>query len=627
MAPRSIMKKLLHLVVIILVTHPCQSTQADIWVDSIGGNDANTGSSPGAAIQSIGALNKTAISPGSTVYFRRGGVWKETLRAPSSGSENAPITFTAYGDGPPPLFDGLTQITPWKKAKQLSEANGRQIWYTSSREYVWWLMVMEANNRMIRLGLGGGGNSEQTITSLENHQYAIVSNTADHGNWAFYLRYDEGSPSSKDVSIYGVKDTTNGGLETLIDTNRKNHLVFDGLELRGAAASHSTPAFLIRDSKHITLQNSEIYFSKIGVSTRREKQMYSAHDCLISKNEIHDNVENGIYFLKSSSRNTISNNNVHHNYNKGPGDIVGDNLAIGIQGTADSPPTSNIIEYNSVHHNGSEYAFDNDDLFDNSISLYQVTNTIVRYNDIYKNHQGAYYASFKSNNVSFLYNRVWSNFAKNVRFIFLGTGSGSGLANNTIYGNTLVATTIPPYNLNSWRLISNDAQHYATFKNNIVARNLLVSYTNYPVFLFTNLNPGKPPAIDSNIYFDNASLDSTSNPQPLWFDRKSNSNSSHITLESWKAGTSFDAQSMDANPMFRNPEAEDFSIPPSSIAVDKGDLNPLKLNVDLKVDINGNYLVGDPDIGALESVLESSKRLSKNSIESNPRPPSVPSIK
>jgi len=70
------------------------------------GNDANDGTSPSNPWKTLDKVDKTALQPGDTVVFQRGGAWRESLFANSSGKPDAPITYDAYGSGAKPIFYG-----------------------------------------------------------------------------------------------------------------------------------------------------------------------------------------------------------------------------------------------------------------------------------------------------------------------------------------------------------------------------------------------------------------------------------------------------------------------------------------------------------------------------------------
>lgn len=69
------------------------------------GSDGNPGT---AALpwQSVSKVNRTALSPGDTVYFKRGDSWNELLY-PASGTIGKVVTYDAYGTGGAPIIRGF----------------------------------------------------------------------------------------------------------------------------------------------------------------------------------------------------------------------------------------------------------------------------------------------------------------------------------------------------------------------------------------------------------------------------------------------------------------------------------------------------------------------------------------
>lgn len=77
------------------------------------GNDANAGTSPTQAWRTIAKVNSWPFKPGDVIYFKAGGLWRETLNPGTGGAAGAPITFTAYGAGPQPVISGSDLVTGW----------------------------------------------------------------------------------------------------------------------------------------------------------------------------------------------------------------------------------------------------------------------------------------------------------------------------------------------------------------------------------------------------------------------------------------------------------------------------------------------------------------------------------
>jgi hypothetical protein len=80
-----------------------------------GGNDNASGLSDGNAWATIAKVNASAFSPGDTICFKKGSVWREILRCWYAGSAGNPITYTNYGTGTLPILRGsdLVAVGSW----------------------------------------------------------------------------------------------------------------------------------------------------------------------------------------------------------------------------------------------------------------------------------------------------------------------------------------------------------------------------------------------------------------------------------------------------------------------------------------------------------------------------------
>jgi hypothetical protein len=80
------------------------------YIDATGGNDSNSGTSTGAAWQTIAKVNAMSsnFQPGDNIAFMKGEVWNgEHIRSVNhpSGTSAQPITYTAYGTGARPIIN------------------------------------------------------------------------------------------------------------------------------------------------------------------------------------------------------------------------------------------------------------------------------------------------------------------------------------------------------------------------------------------------------------------------------------------------------------------------------------------------------------------------------------------
>jgi hypothetical protein len=76
---------------------PSTVAAAAYYVDSVGGNDANAGTTAGSAWRTLGKVNGFAFQPGDTILFKRATSWTGSLHLSRSGTATSPITLGAYG--------------------------------------------------------------------------------------------------------------------------------------------------------------------------------------------------------------------------------------------------------------------------------------------------------------------------------------------------------------------------------------------------------------------------------------------------------------------------------------------------------------------------------------------------
>jgi len=77
-----------------------------VYVDVRAGSDANVGTSPETAWQTLARLNREQLAAGSQVLLKRGGVWNEGLRLRGRAPADKPILLGSYGEGPRPRING-----------------------------------------------------------------------------------------------------------------------------------------------------------------------------------------------------------------------------------------------------------------------------------------------------------------------------------------------------------------------------------------------------------------------------------------------------------------------------------------------------------------------------------------
>jgi hypothetical protein len=92
---------------VVVLTLTGQVCATDYYVDSSGGNDNNSGTSPGEAWQSLDKVNGTVLGPGDNVYLKYDSQWNGRLEPQGSGAEGNPIIIDRYGGtSSKPRIDG-----------------------------------------------------------------------------------------------------------------------------------------------------------------------------------------------------------------------------------------------------------------------------------------------------------------------------------------------------------------------------------------------------------------------------------------------------------------------------------------------------------------------------------------
>ena len=175
------------------------------YVDSVKGSDSNAGTMA-APWRTVAKVNAVKLSPGQSVGFSRGGIWREELDYSSSGTAANPIVYTAYGSGASPILSGSNLIASgWQK----------------DSGHVWKATVPVQPNIVYFNGTRG---------TLVSSKGAIRSEF--QCSWASGVLY-VWSPSGADPSTYytapGIESGARG---RVIQTGDKSYVTMDGLTVR-----------------------------------------------------------------------------------------------------------------------------------------------------------------------------------------------------------------------------------------------------------------------------------------------------------------------------------------------------------------------------------------------------------
>ena len=121
-----------------------------VYYVSNNGNDGNSGKSPEQALKTVSKLqefqNNGTIKSGDVVLFERGSEWRERWTAKDG------ITYSAYGTGDKPVFNGNTLGDAADSAKWLLVEGTTNIW--------------KYNNHVLDIGNIVYNNGEKTVTKI-----------------------------------------------------------------------------------------------------------------------------------------------------------------------------------------------------------------------------------------------------------------------------------------------------------------------------------------------------------------------------------------------------------------------------------------------------------------------------
>ncbi|MFK7694330.1 right-handed parallel beta-helix repeat-containing protein [Paenibacillus sp. HJGM_3] len=395
------------------------------YVDSAGGNDANAGTSAGAAWKTLDKVNAITFQPGDTILFKAGGVWTGTLSPQGSGSAGSPIKIDMYGTGSKPLIAG---------------AGAASAIYFYNQEQ-WELRNLEITNDAATAGVRRGihlDGSSGTWTNPKVYQHFVFENLDIHnvkGNVGSDYAHNGGIIVWGTAWDYHVSDVT--------INNCKIYTVDSvGIYLNGAQTKYSTG---------LKVTNNLIYDVAADGAF-----VLNTTNGLIENNIVHDtHVRASGYHVPlwvfAAKNNVIQFNEV---YNTAAG---GDAMAF----DADYNSDGTIIQYNYSHNNaGGGFLVVNDGTKTSNFN----TNAVVRYN-ISQNDSGAVFNFNGTPDTTYVYNNT-VYLPRTSQSKVINHSNWGGYAKNTYFYNNII------YNLGS------GGYTFATSTNNVFEHN--VFYGNHP---------------------------------------------------------------------------------------------------------------------------------------------------
>ncbi|PYT69651.1 MAG: hypothetical protein DMG39_17950 [Acidobacteria bacterium] len=154
------------------------------YVDSRDGNDANTGTAPGAAWRTLEKVNATTFRPWDTILLRSSSVWRGQLWPKGSGTEGHPIRVGTYGGGVKPVVngEGLVEDAVLLKNQEYWEIENLEVTNTGPTRAV---------RRGVHLALENFGDAHHIyIRSLTIHDVNGVDSLKSNGGINYTSTWD-----------------------------------------------------------------------------------------------------------------------------------------------------------------------------------------------------------------------------------------------------------------------------------------------------------------------------------------------------------------------------------------------------------------------------------------------------
>jgi len=315
------------------------------------GDDSKDGLNGSNAWETIAKVNASSFDPGDTVAFEKGGVWRETLTVPSTGTAEGYITFTSYGAGDDPRILGSNVSTGWSD-------EGGNVWssdtaltdpYGATDMEVWFEEI--------------GGD----ITWGTQQTYVDLSELTQEYDWCWNANvvyvFAATDPDARYTSVEVPQRVG------LIDLNANQYITVDGLELAYGVAGVGEGTYPTPNFFGLTVKNCHIHH--LGT---KDGAGYGVNACtndmLIEDNEIHDCGRRGLsiynYGVSNISNIIIQGNEIYNGFHTtavdcNAGSVAGANGNISdvivrsnlMYDTSDRPVSEGSAQMNFISGDGS----------------------------------------------------------------------------------------------------------------------------------------------------------------------------------------------------------------------------------------------------------------------------------
>jgi hypothetical protein len=226
---------------------PAAAAGSTIYVDPVGGSDANAGTTESAPWKSLAKVNAVTITPGTSILLKAGATFtNEFLDLRGSGTAASPISIGKYGAGARPVINfGNTAVGG--EGFGVRVTNG-SYWNISDLEVTsGQFSTSMRRNGILIVGAGSGGGAFSHINIVNNYVHDIFGKDRRTGGINIHARQAAATdPESTwdHVLIQGntVTNVADTGIQTMTDAYTT-----------GSSWTHTTDAF-----KHVVIRRNVV---------------------------------------------------------------------------------------------------------------------------------------------------------------------------------------------------------------------------------------------------------------------------------------------------------------------------------------------------------------------------------
>ncbi len=537
------------LISIYLIINSCVT--ATTYYVSNDGDDMADGTSEATAWTTIAKVNGRTFQPGDVVLFRKGDVWRESLKIPSSGNSDNYVVFSTYGTGDKPRILGSEQAATW-----LAEGH-TNIWQATGTFSTNPWPSMDQGMELFFEEING------TISWGVHKTYTSdLSNLTQEYDWTWnsgtvYL-YNSSDPGSSYSSIEVPQRSS------IIDFNTtREYIEIDGFELAYGMTGVGGGKYPTGNYSGYTLRNCLIHH--LG---RKDGGGYGSNLCynnsLIEYNEIHNCGRRSISIYNYGNAEikniVVQNNHCYQAFH-----------TLGIDNSSGGGPTdyqqgsfdSIIIRNNLIE--GDEYL---------DLSINPPATTFFRVE-----------GTAHTNNM-YIYNNIIT-FPYGGGLQFQGDPGTNGFNNIYIYNNTFYGTNKTTAGGRTFISLSGVISGDVVIKNNIFYMDAIREERSAQCITMNPLTHDKM-LVDNNLYYctdPTTIMIRQGSPLADWYMN---------TFTSLQSNWGWDANSpVPADPLFIS--ETDYHLQPGSSAIGAGTDIP-----GYTTDFDGNPVSSPPSIGAFQ---------------------------